>query len=350
MSRQFLLQAMALVALLVASTLTGRSLAAPQRCFPETTGLCIEGQFLEYWEQNGGLAVFGYPISPARQEVSRETGARYLTQWFERNRFELHPENAPPYHVLLGRLGDDRLRQMGRSWEGLPKASPQQPHYFSETGQAIDPVFWAYWSSHGLDLGLPGVAVSESLALFGLPIGPAHMEKNPDDGRQYQTQWFERARFEYHPEQPEPYQVLLGRLAVEVTSTQERPGQPTATAQGQQEGSPPVATPEQPGSDQPQQTPGGQAATPLPTTAVAPTQARPTATGVPGVPTSPPPSFTREPEQRPTREPEPSPPAAAPTDKPVNPTVYPTVLPTDLPEVPSAYATAPPTDTPLPLP
>ncbi len=25
---------------------------------------CIEGRFREYWEQNGGLAVFGYPITP----------------------------------------------------------------------------------------------------------------------------------------------------------------------------------------------------------------------------------------------------------------------------------------------
>ncbi len=26
---------------------------------------------------------------------------------FERNRFELHPENAPPYDVLLGLLGKE---------------------------------------------------------------------------------------------------------------------------------------------------------------------------------------------------------------------------------------------------
>jgi hypothetical protein len=32
-------------------------------------------------------------------------GRMYLTQWFERARFEYHPENAAPYDVLLGRLG-----------------------------------------------------------------------------------------------------------------------------------------------------------------------------------------------------------------------------------------------------
>jgi hypothetical protein len=29
------------------------------------------------------------------------------------------------------------------------------------------------------------------------------------------TQWFERARFEWHPTNPAPHQVLLGRLAAE---------------------------------------------------------------------------------------------------------------------------------------
>jgi hypothetical protein len=33
------------------------------------------------------------------------SGDNVLTQWFERARFEEHPQNAPPYNVLLGRLG-----------------------------------------------------------------------------------------------------------------------------------------------------------------------------------------------------------------------------------------------------
>ena len=37
--------------------------AAPRtRCFPET-GFCVSGSILTYWERNGGLPVFGYPIS-----------------------------------------------------------------------------------------------------------------------------------------------------------------------------------------------------------------------------------------------------------------------------------------------
>ena len=50
------------------------------------------------------MAVFGFPITAVAIEVNRDTGEPYLTQWFERNRLELHPENQPPYDVLLGRL------------------------------------------------------------------------------------------------------------------------------------------------------------------------------------------------------------------------------------------------------
>ena len=78
--------------------------AAP-RCFPETNH-CIDGRIREYWEQNGGLLVFGFPIGDI-EEVTIE-GKAVRMQRFERNRLELHPENARPYDVLLGRLGADR--------------------------------------------------------------------------------------------------------------------------------------------------------------------------------------------------------------------------------------------------
>ncbi|MFP4438705.1 MAG: hypothetical protein ACLFVO_15805 [Chloroflexaceae bacterium] len=39
-----------------------------ERCFAET-GLCVSGRLLQYWEQNGGLPVFGLPITPQREET-----------------------------------------------------------------------------------------------------------------------------------------------------------------------------------------------------------------------------------------------------------------------------------------
>jgi hypothetical protein len=85
---------------------------AKKICFKEVPN-CIEGRFADYWSQNGGLALFGFPLNAAHQEQIE--GKRYLVQLFERNRFELHPETKRPYDVLLGRLGDERLRQIGRS-------------------------------------------------------------------------------------------------------------------------------------------------------------------------------------------------------------------------------------------
>lgn len=37
------------------------------RCF-DAPGIvhCIEARFREYWEQNGGLAMFGYPLTAAQ--------------------------------------------------------------------------------------------------------------------------------------------------------------------------------------------------------------------------------------------------------------------------------------------
>ncbi len=103
-----------LILLIVLSIAATRPTTAQERqCFPQT-GHCIEGRFLQYWRDNGGLPVFGYPIGPARDERNRDTGKTYLTQWFERNRFELHPELQRPYDVLLGRLGDDMLLKLGR--------------------------------------------------------------------------------------------------------------------------------------------------------------------------------------------------------------------------------------------
>jgi hypothetical protein len=191
--------------------------AATKICFNEVPN-CVEGRFAEYWRQNGGLPIFGFPLSAAHQE--QVEGKRYLVQLFERNRFELHAEKQRPYDVLLGRLGDERLRQIGRNWQNDPKLSgaPGDLCFFSKlTGHATCSDFFIYFRTHGLEFdGKKGFSEAESIALFGLPITEAAQETG-SDGKPYLTQWFERARFEFHPDLPEPYKVLLGRLGAEVT-------------------------------------------------------------------------------------------------------------------------------------
>ncbi|MBV9791280.1 MAG: hypothetical protein JOZ51_24000, partial [Chloroflexi bacterium] len=194
---------------------------SPQhRYFPET-GHSLNFGFKTFWESNGGLPVFGFALSEEFVERNADLRLDFTTQYFERERFEYHPENQPPYQVLLGRLGDELLRAQGREWRnegGNNNPFPNTPcQSFGVGGQqrTVCGPFLQYWRTHGLQFdGRGGVSFNESLALFGLPLTAPKVEKNPD-GNEVITQWFERARFEYHPNNPDPYKVLLGRLGSE---------------------------------------------------------------------------------------------------------------------------------------
>ncbi len=159
--------------------------------FPET-GHSLAYGFKAYWEAHGGLAVFGYPIS----EEFTENG--HTVQYFERNRFEWHPEyRGTPYEVLLGRLG---AQLAARPFPVAPPPPPGDPsaRYFPETGHTLSGPFQAYWTARG------------RLPIFGYPIS----EPFEQGGRL--VQYFERNRFELHPELPPEYQVLPTRLGVDL--------------------------------------------------------------------------------------------------------------------------------------
>ncbi len=187
---------------------------ARERCFAETSR-CVADRFLTFWEQQGGLPVFGYPIGDQRLERSPE--GQFQAQWFERERFEAHPEQRPPYNVQLGRLGDELLRRAGRDWQTFPKGQPGAGCLlFEQTGHTLCEPFLSYWQNHGLEFdGRRGTSRAESTALFGYPLSEPAMETN-SSGDTVLTQWFERARFEFHPTNPNGYQVLLGRLGAEL--------------------------------------------------------------------------------------------------------------------------------------
>jgi len=86
--------------------------AGPQRAiaadachtFAET-GKQVCGRFLAYWQANGGLAQQGFPLSNELSERNPVDGKTYTVQYFERAIFEYHPEQYPPYDVLLSLLG-----------------------------------------------------------------------------------------------------------------------------------------------------------------------------------------------------------------------------------------------------
>jgi len=168
--------------------------------FPET-GQTVTGIFLDYWQSHGGLMQQGFPISPVLSEVSDLNGQPYTVQYFERAVFEYHPENQPPYDVLLSQLGTFQYKTK------YPDGAPgQQPNtttgsvLFSETGHRLGGVFLDYWQSHG------------GLMQQGFPISDEFTEVSDLNGQPYLVQYFERAVFEYHPENPPPFNVLLSQL------------------------------------------------------------------------------------------------------------------------------------------
>ncbi len=157
------------------------------------------GLFLQYWDTRGGLAQQGYPLTQPFQEKSDLNGQTYTVQYFERAVFEAHPENQPPYNVLLSQLGTFRYK--ARYPNGAPdqKAAPGGT-LFKETGLLVGGKFLAYWQSHG------------GLAQQGYPISNEFQEKSDLNGQTYTVQYFERAVFEAHPENQPPYDVLLSQL------------------------------------------------------------------------------------------------------------------------------------------
>ena len=171
------------------------------------TGHTLRGSFLAYWNKYGGLAQFGYPLTEELVErvVYRIEGVEaYTVQYFERARFEHHPENAgTEYEVLLGTLGREF-----RTPEPPVSALPLPARFFPETGHNLSGTFKSYWETHG------------GLFVHGYPITEAAEERNPIDSKTYLTQYFERSRFELHPENADTeYEVLLGHLGSQLAKS-----------------------------------------------------------------------------------------------------------------------------------
>jgi len=161
--------------------------AVRARFFPET-GHTVQGAFLDFWERRGGLDIFGYPISEEFTEGGR------TVQYFQRARFEWHPENPDPYKVQLGLLGSEIY---GPADPPVPNwVTPWNPRarYFAATGHVVTEAFLDFFDKRG------------GLDIFGYPITEAMME----GGRI--VQWFQRAKMEWHPENPDPWKVQLALL------------------------------------------------------------------------------------------------------------------------------------------
>jgi hypothetical protein len=169
------------------------------RYFTQTAHF-LRGAFLAYWESHGAMPVLGAPITEALTEDG------LVVQYLERARLEWHPEisSDPGNRVLLTRLGAIMTESEGMMFPPLP-AGENTPTsvYFTQTSHNLANAFLTYWQRNG------------GLAVFGYPISEEVAETSPTDGKQYTVQYFERNRFEWHPENPQTYNVQLGLLGVE---------------------------------------------------------------------------------------------------------------------------------------
>ncbi len=157
--------------------------------------------FLTFWREHGGVLIFGYPISEEIVENGR------IVQYFERARFEYHPEE-------LGKGDQVQLSLLGRDLtadRSFPNGSPDAgTQFFPETQHTLSDKFLKFWLKHG---GLP---------IFGYPISEPFEEVSPIDGQNRITQYFERARFEYHPEELDGfYQQEEQSLGVQLAALHE---------------------------------------------------------------------------------------------------------------------------------
>ncbi|HEX6288111.1 MAG TPA: VanW family protein [Herpetosiphonaceae bacterium] len=170
--------------------------SGPFRYFKET-GHNIGTRIKAFYEQNGGIPIFGLPLTEVVREGNLEV------QYFERARFELHPEFEPAFYVSITQLGRSLIE--GRT---EPAFAPQLAEndanttYFPQTGHSIRFGFRAFWLKNG---GLP---------IFGYPLSEEFTEVSPDDGKEYTVQYFERIKLEYHPEDPQS-QIKLSRLGAQ---------------------------------------------------------------------------------------------------------------------------------------
>jgi hypothetical protein len=184
-----------------------------QRCF-SATGFCISGPIRAYWENNGGLAVFGYPITAQREELVE--GRSIQVQWFERDRLEIQANGQ----LTAGRLGARYLELQGIYWQQLPGDNQVVSgcRFFRETQFNLCQPFLSYWEQNG------------GLERFGFPI--SRVRDEVIEGRSYPVQYFERRRMEYHATNVgTPYAVQLGLLGREIERATVCPPAPTETLQ-----------------------------------------------------------------------------------------------------------------------
>jgi beta propeller repeat protein len=154
----------------------------------------VSGAIRQFWFLNGGIAIFGYPLSEPFEETGAD-GVKRQVQYFERAKLEANP--ADPKQISVARLGAASIA--GRTYPTVPYFDTTADRaYFVQTGHSIGGWFYTYWKENG------------GLTVFGYPLS----QEVQENGRV--VQHFERARFELNPSADGPRTgVILGQLGRE---------------------------------------------------------------------------------------------------------------------------------------
>ncbi|MBK9714848.1 MAG: hypothetical protein IPO81_26665 [Kouleothrix sp.] len=182
--------------LAVAALLLGVA-AAPARAatdvtYVAATGHYVRGVFRDFWDKNGGLMNFGFPLT----EEYIDPATSRVFQYFERARFER--AQADSNTVELGLIGREIAGSRAYT-TSAPIQATKQRRYFAETKHIVQYGFKETWETRG------------GLKVFGYPISD-EVDELLGDGQIHTVQYYERARFEYWPNLPAGQRVLLSLL------------------------------------------------------------------------------------------------------------------------------------------
>jgi hypothetical protein len=158
--------------------------------FPET-GHKVTGEFLDaYLAAENPLLLYGYPIT----EAFMDPVMGRMVQYFQRTRFELHPEMPLELRVKRTPLGAYTYEPAKAKVLPNPSEKSNACKYFPETGFPVCYAFLDFFEANG------------GVAQFGYPI--SNFEFHDDRIVQY----FQLARMEWHPEFPAGQTVTLTDL------------------------------------------------------------------------------------------------------------------------------------------
>lgn len=189
MSLRRVIGVLGITTLLIILTGGGKALAqnSEGQYFPET-GHWVTGPFLEkYFSVSDPQLLFGNPITEAFEDQL----SGLLVQYFEKVRFEYHPNVPPELRVQTSYLGE-YLYIPGNPLS-IPANYPACQR-FELTDHQVCYAFLDFFNRNG------------GVVQFGYPISDFELHEGMI------VQYFQRARFEWHPENSKGNWVVLTEL------------------------------------------------------------------------------------------------------------------------------------------